>query len=193
MDQLIKSYWLRGFIGIAAVALLAGCEHSPSSSTTAMRQGSAYQDACKSNPYLMKYNCSIKQVQQAAENGNPDAEYALGYMYYYGIGTTKDQQTAALWIERAAAAGQPLAKKAWSLINTGAMFTDLHQAASGQERESSQAASVIQQQEPRNVAEMNAAVHKEPITAYLPAYNAGRPENQPSKDIPQIMQQTPSQ
>jgi len=83
----------------------------------------------------MKYNCDIERIQAAAEDGDPDAQYALGYMYYYGIDTVKDQQTALLWIKRSAAQGQPLAKKAWSLLHTSAErnFKDLHAVVSGKE------------------------------------------------------------
>lgn len=72
---------------------------------------------CSNNPFLQQYNCSLTAVQQAAEKGQPDAQYALGYMYYYGIGTAKDQQKAMLWIRRAANQGQPLAIKAVQMLN----------------------------------------------------------------------------
>lgn len=187
MDRSIKTCVIRGLATAAAIALISGCEHSPSTANNS--QTPTYKTACANNPYLMKYDCSLSRIQKAAENGDADAQYALGYMYYYGIGTVKDQQTAALWIERSAAAGQPLAKKAWTLINTGAMFNDLNGAAAGTERQSSEQSSIIVRQQPTNVSELNAAVHKEPITTYLPAYNAGRPENQPSSEIPQLMKQ----
>ncbi len=73
--------------------------------------------ACAGNAYLKKYNCSLSNIEQAAESGNSDAQYALGYMYYYGIGTVKDVPTAALWIRRSADQGQPLAKKAIVMID----------------------------------------------------------------------------
>ncbi len=61
-------------------------------------------------------NMSFDQVQQAAIQGDPDAEYALGYMYYYGNGTTKDEKSAMDWIGKAAAQGQPEAIKALKLL-----------------------------------------------------------------------------
>lgn len=72
--------------------------------------------ACEGNIYLEKFHCSIEEVQQAALAGNADAQYALGYMYYYGVGTVRDQQTATLWIQRSASAGQPLALKAQKMM-----------------------------------------------------------------------------
>lgn len=61
-------------------------------------------------------NMSFNQVQQAAIQGDPDAEYALGYMYYYGNGTTRDEKSAMDWISKAAAQGQPEAIKALKLL-----------------------------------------------------------------------------
>lgn len=128
---MIKS--IRKILPFALLLPLAGCHHAPSSSANANSSGSFSTSSCSGNAYLEKYNCNIETIQSAAENGSPDAQYALGYMYYYGINTVKDQQTAILWIKRAAAQGQPLAQKAMSLINTGTSFNDLHKAASGQE------------------------------------------------------------
>jgi len=73
--------------------------------------------ACTDNPFLQKYSCSIERVEDAAERGEPDAEYALGYMYYYGIDTTQDTDTALIWIKRAAAQGQPLAIQAAKMMS----------------------------------------------------------------------------
>ena len=74
------------------------------------------QSACNGDPYLMKFGCSVSKVQQAAADGDADAQYALGYMYYYGMGTVRDQDSAKLWIARSAAQGQPLAKRALAMI-----------------------------------------------------------------------------
>lgn len=63
---------------------------------------------------------SFDQVQQAAINGDPDAEYALGYMYYYGKGVTRDAQAATMWIQKAAVQGQPQAIKAARLLGLAA-------------------------------------------------------------------------
>ena len=72
---------------------------------------------CAGNPYLQKYDCSISAMQQAAIQGDADAQYALGYMYYYGVDTTVDKSAAAIWIHKAAVAGQPLALQAQRMID----------------------------------------------------------------------------
>lgn len=170
----IKSTIVCGVAVIALTGLMTGCQHPPTSN------GSPYNHpgTCSNNPYLMKYDCSITRIQEAAENGSADAQYALGYMYYYGIDTVKDRQTAELWIQRSAAQGQPLAKKAWSLINSGATFTDLHRAASEPSPATRGVGDTIVQQESVDVNKMNSVVPSAPITSELPAYQAAPSDNQ---------------
>lgn len=66
----------------------------------------------------VKTTASLKQIQQAAKNGNPDAEYALGYMYYYGQKVPQNNEAARAWIQKAAAQGQPQAMTALKMIET---------------------------------------------------------------------------
>lgn len=102
---------------VSAFALLltiSGCSHLKGGSNASSFRGTP---ACEHNYFLQKYDCSMGEIQQAAENGDPDAQYALGYLYFYGIATTRDVDAAKLWIRRAAAQGQPLALKATHIIN----------------------------------------------------------------------------
>lgn len=82
--------------------------------------------ACSGNTYLKKYGCDVGRVLEAAKAGDTDAQYALGYMYYYGLGADRDQETAVLWIRRAALSGHPLAKKAYAMIENGKHLGELH-------------------------------------------------------------------
>ncbi len=102
-----------------SLALLA-CSHSPSSKSSASYSSATSNSACVGNHYLEKYSCSIDKMEEAAQMGDPDAQYALGYMYYYGINTVQDSNTARMWINKAALQGQPLAKQALSVINNTA-------------------------------------------------------------------------
>jgi septal ring-binding cell division protein DamX len=175
MDASMRSFLLRGAVVVALPFLMAGCERHPVQSHKPM-----YTVGCKNNPYLLKYGCSVDKIQEAAENGDPDAQYGLGYMYYYGIDTVRDKETAQLWIKRAADQGQPLAQKALSLMTSGAQFTDLHQAASGASTPSNAAgtgddkptpSNVIVHQQSDDVDKLNSGAPSEPITTHLPAYN----------------------
>lgn len=96
---------------LVSIITLCACSKSPTSPSQAK------MSACSNDPYLMKYNCSVSRVQQLASQGDPDAQYALGYMYYYGVSTVRDEDNARLWISRSAAQGQPLAKKAMVMLS----------------------------------------------------------------------------
>lgn len=102
------------YSSIALITMVSGCAHHPTQSSA---PSTAHMNpACQRDPLLMKYGCSVEHIEAMANQGNPDAQYALGYMYYYGINTIQDKDIATLWIERAAKQGQPLARQALKLI-----------------------------------------------------------------------------
>jgi TPR repeat protein len=51
-----------------------------------------------------------------AKKGQPDAQYAIGYMFYYGQGVIENRKKAWVWINRAASAGQPDAVRALMIL-----------------------------------------------------------------------------
>ena len=78
-------------ISIIAAAILAGCASSQKS----------MQEA-KISFVQQNYGEAFYQLSKAASYNNPKADYNLGYMYYYGLGTTKDTATARIWFVKAA-------------------------------------------------------------------------------------------
>lgn len=58
-----------------------------------------------------------QSVEQAAENGDPDAQFAMGERYKNGDGVAANYQSAAGWFERAAAAGNTLAQYNLGVMN----------------------------------------------------------------------------
>lgn len=72
------------------------------------------------------YNFKIQNYREAfirlvpeAEKGCPDAQYAVGYMYYYGQGVVENKEKAWNWIHAAARANQPDAIAAAKLLEQG--------------------------------------------------------------------------
>lgn len=49
-------------------------------------------------------------------HGNAEAQYAVGYMYYYGYGVAQDTDVGYFWIQRSANQHYPPAQKALALI-----------------------------------------------------------------------------
>lgn len=62
------------------------------------------------------YRQAFIRLKPEAEKGQPDAQYAIGYMYYYGQGVLEDRKQAWYWITRAAEAGQADAKTAVQVL-----------------------------------------------------------------------------
>jgi TPR repeat protein len=69
------------------------------------------------------YGDAFNEISKAAKQGNADAQYALGYMYFNGVGTAVDNQTGLFWIKQAANQNQPQALKALNLLNNKSVTT----------------------------------------------------------------------
>lgn len=55
-------------------------------------------------------------LKSIAKAGNPEAQYAIGYMYFYGQGVLEDKQQAIFWMTRSAKQNYPLAIEALKLM-----------------------------------------------------------------------------
>jgi TPR repeat protein len=64
-----------------------------------------------------EYRKAFIRLKPEADRGNPDAQYAVGYMYYYGKGVVEDRKKAWFWINAAANLGQPDAKAAIHILD----------------------------------------------------------------------------
>jgi TPR repeat protein len=82
--------------------------------------------ACSSNYALQTGMISFKAedyrrafitLKPLAHKNIPDAEYAIGYMYYYGQGVIEDKKRGRMWIARAASHGEPRAITAMTVLN----------------------------------------------------------------------------
>jgi len=62
------------------------------------------------------YHAAFHELLPLASEGNVDAEYAVGYMYYYGYGVTRDCESGIFWMKKAADKGNLPAIKALSMI-----------------------------------------------------------------------------
>ena len=87
---------------ILASSLLAGCA---SKATLQQRQYLKGQQA-----YLQRhYQQSVEYMVRLAEANDARAQYALGYMFYYGRGVPQDTLAAQNWIEEGTKQGLPKA------------------------------------------------------------------------------------
>ncbi len=108
-------------------------------------------------------------MEQAARSGDADAQYALGYLYYYGIGTTQDRQTGLIWIRKAAAQGQTVAQDALRALS------GTSSAKAGSATASSTSNTVASSSASSSTASTAASAQPEkPLTDYLPNYGEKR-------------------
>lgn len=92
-------------IVICLISLLMGCM------TSAYRMRDGIQSF-----QVQNYRHAFIRLMPEAEKGQPDAQYAIGYMYYYGQGVVEDRKKAWHWIHCAAKAGQMDAIEAIHLL-----------------------------------------------------------------------------
>ena len=48
------------------------------------------------------YELASEQLLPLANEGNSEAEYSLGYLFYYGLGVEQDKELAREWFRRSA-------------------------------------------------------------------------------------------
>ncbi len=94
-----------GVLFICFASVLSGCIASSMN----------FSDGIKSFQ-VQDYRQAFIRLMPEAKGGNPDAQYAIGYMYYYGQGVTEDRTKAWFWITCAAKKGQPDAKEAVKIL-----------------------------------------------------------------------------
>ena len=62
------------------------------------------------------YQRALHELLPIACDGNAEAQYAVGYMYYYGYGVAQDQYVGGFWIKRSAGQGYPPAIDAAKML-----------------------------------------------------------------------------
>lgn len=66
---------------------------------------------------IQDYRQAFIRLRPAAEKGSPEAQYAVGYMYYYGQGVIENRQKAWYWITAAAKNGNVDAQNAMRMLS----------------------------------------------------------------------------
>lgn len=92
---------------LALGLLLAAC------ASTSSQPGSPERFQEGREAYLAgDYSRAFELLIREAEDGNPDAQYTVGYMYYNGEGVQQDEAAALRWIRTAANNGSRRAVEA---------------------------------------------------------------------------------
>jgi TPR repeat protein len=107
MNKKIKC--LAGLLVLLSIFFLQSC------ATNTAQMDARYQRG-KESFAARDYQNAFAELKPVAAAGNRDAQYAIGYMYFYGKGVVEDRAQAQYWMQKAADQGQPLAVKALDLI-----------------------------------------------------------------------------
>lgn len=94
------------FLIIIICLFLTACDHSRARTDLAARKY-----------FKGQFRAAYEETRRAARTGNAQAQYALGYMYYYGKGVIADDKKAKYWFTAAALQGHPDAKRALKIIS----------------------------------------------------------------------------
>lgn len=100
-------YLLRLFIVITLSLSLFACASSGNPSISEGQAAFQKQD----------YHNAFDRLYPAAVNGDARAQYAIGYMLYYGKTGIVDRNAGMMWIQKAAEQGDKQAQQAWQLIS----------------------------------------------------------------------------
>ncbi len=73
-------------------------------------------DRGKQSYEVQNYRQAFIRLKPVANSGNPKAQYALAYMYYYGQGVVENRPLAIKWMKQAADQGDIDAIKALAII-----------------------------------------------------------------------------
>ena len=109
------------------IAALAGCMLVACSNKSHETQPPAQNHYVNAGHHVL----GLSQLQRLARKGDADAQYALGYRFYYGIGVKQDQSKSLTWLSQSASQGQIQARQALALIHH-AVQIDRQHAASNQ-------------------------------------------------------------
>jgi hypothetical protein len=105
----------RGFKPIAAAIMLLMSWFAPIASEPYSDAWQAAAEAMKRDEYATAY----KLFRSLAEQGHPEAQYQLGFLYRTGWGVPRDYEEAFKWFHRAADQGNSSAQ-----TNLGFMYCD---------------------------------------------------------------------
>lgn len=95
-------------IFLLSFLLIASCAETVSSSN--VQQGKGYFQSGN-------YKQAFQVLMPAALKSDGDAQYAVGYMFYYGYGVKRDKEAGIYWLEHAARQENPDAIKALAIIH----------------------------------------------------------------------------
>ena len=96
---------------LVSCVLLAGCatQHQHNKQALAL---------AKANFAVHNYELAYQHLEPLANDGDKNAQYAIGYLYYYGYGVPRNEERALWWIKQSAEQKKIKAVRALHQIET---------------------------------------------------------------------------
>lgn len=110
---MLRKFFRTVFYLICSI-LLASCAATSPKMSQELEQG-------KVNFIAGNYKAAFHELLPVAGKGNAQAEYAVGYMYYYGYGVSQDSESGIFWMQKAANQNFEPAIKALDVIHRKAI------------------------------------------------------------------------
>lgn len=96
----MQKLWIMCLLGL----LLIGCATNPEKDDPMTTARTAFQSG--------NYQESASLLMPLAQKGNPEAQYALGYQFFYGLGVKRDKTQGFFWMQQSAMQGYKPAREA---------------------------------------------------------------------------------
>lgn len=110
------NYLIQLILPILIVLSITSCSWSESEGTQSTFIKASLEEG-KANFKAKNYSAAYRQLLPLAVKGNKDAQYAIGYMYYYGEGIDCNKDLAESWLRKAAKQGDSRAIAALKEFN----------------------------------------------------------------------------
>lgn len=109
MNSTMKNKLLPALLFI--LSLLAGCATDPTFDSEAKQFAAAKEAFLK-----YEYAKAARLLEPLALQGNDQAQYSLGYLYFYGLGVSQNTALGKRWISQSAAKGNEKAIEALEIF-----------------------------------------------------------------------------
>ena len=109
MNSIMKNKLLPALL--IALSLVAGCATDPTFDSEAEQFAAAKEAFLK-----YEYTKAAQLLEPLALQGNDQAQYSLGYLYFYGLGVAQNTALGKRWIGQSAAKGNKKAIEALEMF-----------------------------------------------------------------------------
>ncbi len=99
---------MKNLLMISLLTLLLGCASQPKQEDPMEMAQTAFQAG--------DYERSATLLMPLAQHGDAEAQYTIGYQFFYGLGVKRDRTQGYFWMQKSAVQGYAPAREALSRL-----------------------------------------------------------------------------